>query len=233
MRWVSKFQIITGIVLIIIGIVGYIYWQEHFNFTTLQSWKNYLAIIHKEFPILFPLGFFMLYVLITTISLPGTAILTIAAGWLFSLVNGVLIASFASTIGATLSFLVSRFLLSSWVRRKFRRQWYNINRQFKKNQFLFLFTIRLVPAFPFFLTNWLLGLTSVRLLHYIVFSQLGMFPGTIVYVNAGMHLSYVNSLKDIMSLNIILSFLLLAILPWIAKFIIISINKLYKKTNNH
>ena len=225
----SKPKFFICIVLTTIGIASYFYWQEHFTFAALQAGENYLTTIHTEFPILFPIGFFMFYVALTGIALPGSALLTMTAGWLFSITTGTLISSFASTIGATISFLLSRYLFRNWIQKKFKQQWHNINQQFTKNQFLFLFTIRLVPAFPFFLTNWLLGLTSVRILHYIVFSQLGMLPGTIVYANAGMQLSHVKSLKDVMSPNIILSFLLLAILPWIAKFIIVTISKRYKR----
>lgn len=164
--------------------------------------------------------FFAAYVAVTALSLPGAAIMTLAAGALFGLVTGTLIASFASSIGATLAFLVSRYLLRSSIEQRFGDKLATFNRNIDRDGAFYLFTVRLVPVFPFFLVNLVMGLTSIRTSVFYIVSQVGMLAGTAVFVNAGTQLAKIESLSGILSPSIIFSFALLGIFPLIAKKII-------------
>ena len=155
--------------------------------------------------------FFAIYVAVTALSLPGAAILTLAAGALFGLVQGLVIVSFASSVGATLAFLVSRFILRDTVRNKFKEKLKKIDEGVEKQGAFYLFTLRLVPVFPFFLINLLMGLTSLKTWTFYWVSQVGMLAGTAVYVNAGTQLAQIDSLSGIVSPGLIFSFVLLGI----------------------
>ncbi|WP_194089401.1 FAD-dependent oxidoreductase [Vibrio hibernica] len=176
-------------------------------------------------PFLVATVFFLIYIAVTALSLPGAAILTLAAGGLFGLTTGLFIVSFASTIGATLAFLVSRYILRDTIERKFSKRLKSINAGIEKDGAFYLFTLRLVPVFPFFLINLLMGLTKIKTRTFYLVSQIGMFAGTVVFVNAGTQLAQLDSLKGILSVNLILSFALLGLFPLIAKALISSINK--------
>lgn len=176
-------------------------------------------------PFLVATVFFLIYIAVTALSLPGAAILTLAAGGLFGLTTGLFIVSFASTIGATLAFLVSRYILRDTIEKKFSKRLKSINSGIEKDGAFYLFTLRLVPVFPFFLINLLMGLTKIKTRTFYLVSQIGMFAGTVVFVNAGTQLAQLDSLKGILSVNLILSFALLGLFPLIAKALISSINK--------
>jgi len=160
------------------------------------------------------------YIVITALSLPGAAVMSLAGGALFGLVVGVIMVSFASSIGATLAFLVSKFFFRNWVQKKFGDKLSAINRGIEKEGGFYLFTLRLVPIFPFFVINLVMGLTLIRTSVFYFVSQLGMLLGTIVYVNAGTQLAKIESAKGILSLELILSFALIGIFPLIAKKIV-------------
>ena len=145
------------------------------------------------------LGYGLIYVLATSLSLPGAAILTLAGGALFGLWTGILTVSFASTIGATLACAVSRFILRDWVQTKFGEKIKAVNDGIEKEGAFYLFTLRLVPIFPFWLINLVMGLTKMPLRKFFWVSQVGMLPGTIVYVNAGRELAKIESLSGILS----------------------------------
>ena len=162
-------------------------------------------------------GFFFGYVLVTALSLPGAALLTLAAGAIFGFLTGLIVVSFASTLGATLAFLVSRFLFKETVQSKFGNQLGAINRGVEEEGAFYLFTLRLIPAVPFFVINLLMGLTPIKTGIYALVSQLGMLPGTAVFVNAGAQLSKIESLSDILSPGLIGAFVLLGIFPIVAK----------------
>lgn len=164
--------------------------------------------------------YFAIYVLVTALSLPGAAIMTLAGGALFGLTTGVLIISFASTIGATLAFLFSRFLLRDLIQQRFNRQLESINRGIEKEGAFYLFTLRLVPIFPFFVINLGMGLTPLKTWTFYWVSQLGMFAGTIVYVNAGTQLGKLEDLSGILSPALLLSFTLLGLFPLIGKKVV-------------
>jgi pyruvate/2-oxoglutarate dehydrogenase complex dihydrolipoamide dehydrogenase (E3) component/uncharacterized membrane protein YdjX (TVP38/TMEM64 family) len=180
-------------------------------------------------------GFFILYVAVTGLSLPGAAVMTLVAGAIFGLLWGVVIVSFASTIGATLAFLASRFVLRDFVQQKFGDRLAAINKGIEKDGALYLFTLRLVPAFPFFVINLVMGLTPIKTLTFYWVSQLGMFAGTIVYVNAGTQIAQVTSLSGLLSPGLIGAFVLLGIFPLIAKKIVdvVKANKVYARWKSH
>jgi uncharacterized membrane protein YdjX (TVP38/TMEM64 family) len=164
------------------------------------------------------IGIYMvLYILVTALSLPGAAVMTLAGGALFGLLTGTVVVSFASTIGATLAFLVSRFLLKDWVQARFKEKLQAINKGIETEGAFYLFTLRLVPVFPFFIINLVMGLTPITTIRFYLVSQLGMLAGTLVYVNAGTQLGQIDSLKGILSPGLLLSFALLGIFPLLAK----------------
>ena len=178
-----------------------------------ESWRS-------EAPLLTAGGFFLLYVIVTALSLPGAAVMTLAGGALFGLWQGLLLVSFASTIGATLAFLVSRYLLQSWVQSRFGNRLSAINRGIERDGAFYLFTLRLVPAFPFFLINLLMGLTPIKARTFYWVSQVGMLAGTLVYVNAGTQIAQLESLSGILSPDLLISFALLGLFPLLAKKLI-------------
>lgn len=169
--------------------------------------------------------FFAGYVAATALSLPGAVILTLAAGAIFGFTTGLILVSFASTLGATLAFLISRFLFRDTVQEKFGNHLETINNGVREEGAFYLFTLRLIPAVPFFAVNLLMGLTPIKTTVYAIVSQLGMFPGTAVFVNAGNQLSKIDSIGDILSPPLIAAFVLLGIFPIAAKKLI----DLYKK----
>ncbi len=164
--------------------------------------------------------FFVLYIAVAALSLPGAAVLTLAAGALFGLVWGVVLVSFASSIGATLAFLVARFILRDSVQKRFGDRLQAINKGIEQEGAFYLFTLRLVPIFPFFLINLLMGLTPIRTLTFYWISQVGMLAGTVVYVNAGTQLAQIESIGGILSPGLVLSFAALGIFPLIGKKVV-------------
>ena len=168
-------------------------------------------------PVLYVTGFFSLYVAVTGLSIPGAAIMTLIAGALFGVLVGTIIVSFASTIGATLAFLSARFVLRDWVQGKFGERLRAIDEGLEKDGAFYLFTLRLIPVFPFFVINLLMGLTRIKTRTFFWVSQLGMLPATIVFVNAGTQISYIESTAGLLSPTLIASFVALALFPWAAK----------------
>lgn len=170
-------------------------------------------------------AFFLIYVAVTAASLPGAAIMTLAAGALFGVVVGTILVSFASTIGATLAFLASRYVLRDTIEARFGDRLKAINAGLERDGAFYLFTLRMIPAFPFFVINLVMGLTRIKTWTFAWVSQIGMFLGTIVYVNAGTQLAQIDSLSGIASPAVLASFALLGIAPWIAKGIIEAIQR--------
>lgn len=215
--------IVLALVIIGVGVFFGLGLQEHLTVEGIKNlYVEQIKPLNDENPFTLIAIFFLVYVFVTALSLPGAAIMTIIAGLIFGLTTGVLIVSFASTIGATLAFLISRTLLGDWVQHKFADHLKAINEGIDKEGGFYLFTLRLIPAIPFFVINLVMGLTPIRVLQFFLVSQIGMFPGTIVFVNAGASLSNVEELSvtGLFTPGIIISFILLAIFPWIAKGII-------------
>lgn len=169
--------------------------------------------------------FFLVYVLSTAFSLPGAALLTLLAGGLFGVVWGVVIVSFASTLGASFAFLSSRLVFRDFFQDKFKSQLKAMNQEILKKGGSYVLTLRLLPIFPFFMVNLVLGLTPISLTHFYLFSQIGMLPGTVIYVNAGTQLSQIETLSGLLSPAIIFSFLLLGIFPFLVRIFTSSLQK--------
>lgn len=193
---------------------------QYFSLEFIKQNQASFEQYYSENPVQTVAIYFIIYVLVTALSLPGAAIMTLAGGALFGLSTGVLVISFASTIGATLAFLFSRFLLRDWIQQRFSRQLDSINKGIEKEGAFYLFTLRLVPVFPFFVINLGMGLTPIKTWTFYWVSQLGMFAGTIVYVNAGTQLGKLEGLSGILSPALLLSFTLLGLLPLIGKKVI-------------
>lgn len=164
--------------------------------------------------------YFVVYVFVTALSIPGATVLTLAAGGLFGFSTGLFVVSFASSLGATLAFLGSRLLFRDYVQSKFKSQLESINRGFEKDGAFYLFSLRLIPIVPFFVINLVMGLTPIKTFTYYIVSQVGMLAGTAVYVNAGLQLSQLDSLRGIVSFKLLGSFALLGLFPLIAKKIV-------------
>jgi pyruvate/2-oxoglutarate dehydrogenase complex dihydrolipoamide dehydrogenase (E3) component/uncharacterized membrane protein YdjX (TVP38/TMEM64 family) len=193
---------------------------QYFSLPYLKSQQADIEELYRANALQTVAAFFLVYVAVTGLSLPGATILTLAAGAIFGLVWGTVIVSFASSIGATLAFLTSRFALRDMVQARFGDKLKAINTGIEKDGAFYLFTLRLVPAFPFFVINLVMGLTSIRTRTFYWVSQLGMFAGTIVYVNAGTQIAQIESAAGILSPALIASFTLLGIFPLIARKIV-------------
>jgi pyruvate/2-oxoglutarate dehydrogenase complex dihydrolipoamide dehydrogenase (E3) component/uncharacterized membrane protein YdjX (TVP38/TMEM64 family) len=189
-----------------------------------QSQARFDALYASQ-PLQVALVYFLIYVAATALSLPGATIITLAGGAIFGLFWGTLIVSFASSIGATLAFLVSRFVLRSSIESKFGNRLAEINKGIQKDGAFYLFTLRLIPVVPFFVINLVMGLTQMKARTFYWVSQLGMFAGTLVYVNAGTQLGKLESLKGILSPGLLGSFVLLGLFPLIARKIVEAVQK--------
>lgn len=165
-------------------------------------------------------AFFFAYIAVAALSLPGAAVMTLLGGALFGFWQGLITVSFASTIGATLAFLLARFLLKDWIQSRYQKQLATLNEGFRKEGAFYLFALRLIPVFPFFLVNILTGMMPIKTRHFYGASQLGMLPGTAVYVYAGTELGKIQSLSDIASPSLVAAFIILGLFPLIAKKIV-------------
>ena len=204
------------------------------RFLSLDYFRSQQASIDAYFranPLESAAIYFAAYVAVTGLSLPGATILTLAGGAIFGLAWGVVIVSFASSIGATLAFLASRFVLRDWVQAKFGDKLKPINEGVAKEGAFYLFALRLVPAFPFFVVNLVMGLTPIRTGTYYWVSQVGMLAGTVVYVYAGTQVAQITSLRGILSPGLVGAFVLLGLFPFIARRILgaLKARKVYAK----
>jgi len=215
--------ILIGVIALLILIYFSFNLGQYFSLDYFKSQQASIDFYYSENPLITATLFFAVYVAVAGLSLPGAAIMTIASGAIFGVLLGTLIVSFASAIGATIAFLASRYLLRDTIQKRFGDRLKTINEGIKKDGAFYLFTLRLVPVFPFFIINLLMGLTPIRTLTYYLVSQAGMLAGTIVYVNAGTQIAKIDSLSGIVSPALIASFILLGIFPFIAKKIITTI----------
>lgn len=217
--------IILAVLLYTLGI------NEYLNLNTLKSFQNEWTEAYQARPIEIISLYFIMYVAVTGLSLPGATLMTLVGGALFGTALGTAIISFASTIGATIAFLLSRYFFKDWVQKKFSKQLVTINEGIEKEGNYYLFTLRLVPLFPFFIINLVMGLTPIKTFSFYWVSQVGMFLGTLVYVNAGTQLAKLDSLSGILSPALIVSFSLIGLLPLVTKKItqLINSRKVYKK----
>ena len=190
---------------------------DYLTLSYIKASQKKFELLYSGHPVTVIASYMAVYILVTSLSLPGAAVMTLAGGALFGLSTGTVVVSFASSIGATLACLVSRFLLRDWVQSRFQDKLTAVNQGIAREGAFYLFTLRLIPIFPFWLINLLLGMTAMPLRTFYWVSQVGMLPGTIVYVNAGRELSKIDSLSGILSLRLLLSFAVLGIFPFAAK----------------
>ena len=206
---------------LVLGLLIYSYFAfdlgQYFTLDYVKAKQSDLAAYYLEHQIQTIIIYMAVYISVTALSLPGAAILTLVGGALLGLTVGTVVISFASTIGATLAFLVSRFLLRDYVQSRFKEKLRAINAGIEKEGNFYLFTLRLIPAFPFFVINLVMGLTPIKTINYFIVSQIGMLPGTLVYVNAGTQLAQIDSLRGILSPGLIASFIALGLFPLLAK----------------
>ena len=191
--------------------------SQYFSLDTIKTQQAALDAQVQAHPWVAGSVFFIVYVLVTALSLPGAALMTLVGGALFGLLGGTLLASFASTLGATLAMLLSRYLLRDWVQTRFQQRLAKIDQGIEREGASYLFALRLVPVFPFFLINLAMGLTRLPVRTFWWVSQLGMLPGTLVYVNAGRELGQLESLGGILSPGLISAFVLLGLLPVLSR----------------
>ena len=199
--------------------------RQYLTLAYIKASQEKFSLLYAEHRLMVVLGYGVIYILATSLSLPGAAVLTLAGGALLGLWTGVITVSFASSIGATLACIVSRFILRDWVQANFGDRLKPVNDGIEKEGAFYLFTLRLIPIFPFWLINLLMGLTKMPLRRFYWVSQVGMLPATIVYVNAGKELAKIESLSGILSPGLIISFAALGIFPLAAKKIL----SLYRK----
>jgi uncharacterized membrane protein YdjX (TVP38/TMEM64 family) len=198
---------------------------DYLSLSYIKESQKKFEILYREQRFLVISVYMFIYILVTSLSLPGAAVMTLAGGALFSLITGTIVVSFASTIGATLACLVARFILRDWVQGKFTDKLKTVNEGIEREGAFYLFTLRLIPIFPFWLINLVMGLTKMPLKTFFWVSQIGMLPGTIVYVNAGKELARIDSLSGILSPRLIISFVVLGFFPIMTKKLL----ALYKK----
>lgn len=209
-----------SVIILLISIIGLFFildLGQYLDLTYIKSKQEAINNYYSINPIFTALIFFISYILITGVSLPGASIMTLIGGAIFGVGWGTLLVSFGSVLGATMAFLVVRYLFHDFIQNRYSKQLEPINNGIKKEGGFYLFSIRLVPAFPFFIINALMALTPIKTINFALISQIGMLPATIVYVNAGTQLAKIESLGDILSKELIISFVLLGIFPLLTK----------------
>ena len=179
-----------------------------------------LRLSYKENKFLFTLIFSLVYIISSALSLPIATLLTLLSGYMFGLTLGTFIVSLCSTIGASIAFLTSKFLFYEFIQNKYKKQLIAINKEFINEGIFYIFALRLVPIFPFFVVNIVTSLLPIKLSAFFWVSLVGMFPATLVYVNAGNELSKINSFSDILSFQFLISFSLIGLLPLTIKFLL-------------
>jgi uncharacterized membrane protein YdjX (TVP38/TMEM64 family) len=217
------------ILLIVFAGLGYLFFvydlHQYMTLDTLKSKQQAFEQYYAANRGLTSIAYMGAYVLVTALSLPGAAVMTLAGGALFGLWAGFVMVSFASTIGATLAFLAARFILRDYIQGKFGDKLIAINEGIAKDGAFYLFTLRLVPVFPFFIINLVMGLTPIRTATFYVVSQIGMLAGTLVYVNAGTQIAKIDSMGGILSPGLLVSFALLGVFPIAAKKVVEALKK--------
>ncbi len=205
--------LIVALAAILVGVFVYFDLGRYLTLEYLKGSQAKFQKLYVENSVLVIAVYMAIYILVTALSLPGAVVMTLAGGGLFGLTIGTVVVSFASTIGATLACMVARFLLRDWVQGKFGDKLSTINQGIDKEGAFYLFTLRLIPVFPFFVINLAMGLTKLPIITFFWVSQLGMLAGTVVFVNAGKELAKIDSLSGILSPGLIASFVILGLFP--------------------
>ncbi|EKO3786049.1 TVP38/TMEM64 family protein [Vibrio harveyi] len=212
-------KLILGLILLATIIFLGVNFGQYLTLENAKAQQEALNTFISENFVFAAATYFFAYIAITAFSIPGAAVVTLLGAALFGFWTSLLLVSFASTIGATIAFLSSRYLLREWVQSKFGNKLGAINRGVEKDGAFYLFSLRLIPVFPFFLINLLMGLTPMTIARFYLTSQIGMLPGTAVYLNAGTQLATIDSLSGIVSPTVLASFALLGLFPIIAKWV--------------
>jgi len=213
----NKKVVLIGIIALLIAAFFAFDLQQYFSLDFIKEKQQAFNAYYQENTVLTLVIFFVVYVLMAALSLPGAAIMTVLAGALFGLIPGVILVSLASTLGATLAFLVARYLFRDTLQARYADKLQVINDGVEKEGPLYLFAMRLVPLFPFFLVNILMGFTKIKTTTFAWVSQIGMLAGTAVFVYAGTQLAQIDSLSSILSPGLLIAFGLLGVFPVIAK----------------
>ena len=225
--------ILAAIFAALFGAFFYFDLQQYISLQSLKEQKDALQQLYLTSPVTISAAYFVVYVMVAALALPAAAIITLAGGAIFGFWHGLILVSFASSIGATIAFVLTRFLFHDTVQNKFGNQLEAVNKGIENEGAFYVFGMRLVPLFPFVVVNSLLALTKLKATTFYWASQLGMLVGTAVFVNAGTQLAEIESLGDILSLNLILSFILLGVFPIIAKHALSWLKKNKQTENNY
>ncbi len=211
-KLVQRLLIVIAIVAVVLlfKILGL---GQYLTLDYLKASQDKFSQLYGENKLAVIAGYMIIYIAVTALSLPGAAVMTLAGGAMFGFWIGFVVVSFASTIGATLACFVARFLMRDWVQNKFGEKLSTMNTGIEKEGAFYLFSLRLVPIFPFFVINLTMGMTTMKLLTFYWVSQIGMLPGTMVYINAGKELGQIESLSGILSPGLIISFIILGLFP--------------------
>ncbi|NKJ69194.1 TVP38/TMEM64 family protein [Vibrio chemaguriensis] len=212
-------KLILGLILVAIIIFLGVNFSQYLTLENAKAQQEELTTYIDQNFVFSAAIYFFAYIAITAFSIPGAAVVTLLGAALFGFWTSLLLVSFASTMGATLAFLSSRYLLRDWVQNKFGNKLIAINQGVEKDGAFYLFSLRLIPVFPFFLINLLMGLTPMSVGRFYLTSQVGMLPGTAVYLNAGTQLATIESLSGIVSPAVLASFALLGLFPIITKWV--------------
>ncbi|AVF59611.1 TVP38/TMEM64 family protein [Vibrio sp. CCB-PB317] len=212
-------KLILGLILVAIIIFLGVNFSQYLTLENAKAQQEALTTYIDQNFVFSAAIYFFAYIAITAFSIPGAAVVTLLGAALFGFWTSLLLVSFASTMGATLAFLSSRYLLRDWVQNKFGNKLIAINQGVEKDGAFYLFSLRLIPVFPFFLINLLMGLTPMSVGRFYLTSQVGMLPGTAVYLNAGTQLATIESLSGIVSPAVLASFALLGLFPIITKWV--------------
>lgn len=222
----NRGKIFFGLVFFTIIIVGYIFdFNKILSFDTIKATYQDIQILINKNYILYYSAFFILYIVVTAFALPISLIKTLLAGALFGFWPGLILVSFASSIGSTFCFLFSRYALRAYIQKRFSNYLEKINKGIETDGWLYLLFLRLSPIFPFFIINLVFGLTKMKTLEFYVVSQIGMFIATAIFVNAGVQISNLNSLEEILSFKIVASLTVIGLFPLIVKYIYKMIKK--------
>ena len=219
------------LILIILAVIAFFLFdiQQYAKLDYIKAEQQNIFEYYKQNVFFIMVLFVFLYILVTALSLPVATVLTLLGGALFGFSTGLIIVSFASTIGATLAFMMARFLAQDYVQKNYENQLSKINKKFESEGAFYLFALRLVPVFPFFIINVIMALMPIKTWTFYWISQLGMLPGTIVYVYAGTRLAQIETFSDITSPSMLIVFALLGLFPLITKKLV----QLIRKDKNH
>jgi uncharacterized membrane protein YdjX (TVP38/TMEM64 family) len=222
----NRGKIFFGLVFFTIIIVGYIFdFNKILSFDVIKATYQDIQILINKNYILYYSVFFILYIVVTAFALPISLIKTLLAGALFGFWPGLILVSFASSIGSTFCFLFSRYALRAYIQKRFSNYLEKINKGIETDGWLYLLFLRLSPIFPFFIINLVFGLTKMKTLEFYVVSQIGMFIATAIFVNAGVQISNLNSLEEILSFKIVASLTVIGLFPLLVKYIYKMIKK--------